>query len=267
MLSPIAAGLIAQNLGVIFESECSSSSTGGLDFCGFESLCRKLAGPQQLEVFVAQHKHLLSAHDAALLASAPAASEDCSTVSTSATSAVAPKAPRRANKKSVVGGLFSLSSGKTDSSGSAAVGRAESKLYALQEMLRSEVVDGLEDILQRASDSTSADEQVTILNAGCEQVLGAARRLADGVNGDAASPRNSFACGGCGGSGGGSSGSAAGTNSETDSEALELLHLRKALVETKMQLAEVVMARDEAEHALRASAREKDKGRARSMVW
>ena len=122
-------------------------------------------------------------------------------------------------------------------------------------------------LVASSDSSTSADEQVAILNAGCEQVLGAARRLADGVNGDAASPRNSFACGGCGGSGGGSSGSAAGTNSETDSEALELLHLRKALVETKMQLAEVVMARDEAEHALRASAREKDKGRARSMVW
>lgn len=299
VLSPIAAGLIAQNLQVVrtlsscgldldtdvFVSVLVLTSVHGLDCRAqvfdaefgdntnaispdeFVMLCRRLAGPKQLERL---HVHMTGDRPG----SAPAGTK---------AKKAAPKA-----KRGFFGFISSSASSAVGSGmgGASTASKAESRLLALQSMLRLDVVDRLEELLLvhgsgcadgsggsggggsssgsgmggSAAEALPATSTMTSgLREGLEQVMSAARRLADSVseerNQGSNSNRSRLLR-----SGDWSGGSSSSSSLTTMDEALELQMIRKELVETKLALAEALNARDVAEHALRVMMRDSGGG-------
>jgi hypothetical protein len=231
VLSAIAAGLIAHNLQLVFDAEFGDHS-GSIGPDEFVLLCRRLAFPQALETFQQQQATMCHAQRHETLAQPMPSAERAQHQP--------PKAkhePRRP-KKSLFAGFGSAPSGKL-AAASTAASRAEARLFALQSMLREDVVEPLHRLLVDENRAASTLPEAT--QQQLDAVLNAARRLADS---------------------GGATHSAAGAASEAlqASEAMELQVLRRGLVETKLALAEAVIAKDIAEHALRQSM----KGRSRN---
>ena len=256
VLSPIAAGLVAPNLHTMFDIEFGDSS-GSVGPEEFLLLCRRLTGSHKVQQPAAGPS----------AAAAPAQTRGMRSISEGG----GPPQPKQSKQKKGLGGLFSGQSSKP----SAAVERAESRLFALQSMLREEVVERLERLL--AHGSSEAPAMTEAARAELYLVLGASRRLAGSVSTPEASSRNTAAVGGSSGGGGGflgmggGSAAAAAANEAAavvEAEALELQMLRRTLVETKVALAEAVSARDVAEHSLRQLTREGERrGRNSVFTW
>lgn len=124
--------------------------------------------------------------------------------------------------KSHRAGFFSNSAGK-------AARGAEAKLYALQKMLREELIEGFEAALERLREAPDIGRQAAISHQAVCDALSTCRRLADVDPADSES---------------------AATPAEAD--AVELQCLRRDLATTKVALAETAAERDALEHELKA---------------
>lgn len=208
-ISPIAAGLISKELHKTIDEEFGNAD-GVVAPDEFVIWCRRLITRQQQQQPNA-------------LATAPSAER------------AAPR-PEQGKKRSVFGGGLFGGGG-----GGKAPGRAEAKLYALQAMLRQDVVGDLERLLMSASVAPNEDKP-RLYHEGCCAVLATVRRLADAE--EYQSP------------GGGASGS---EQEKSEAEALELQTLRRDLSTVRISLAEAQTAREEAEHQLRQLTQQRER--------
>lgn len=215
-ISAIAAGLIAQNIRNIADTEFGEASDGDgtVSPDEFILLCRRLMGEPV---------------DSA--ASAPCQSSRPS----SSSSASQPKQSALRKSTAGMGGFLGLG---RSSAKPAREGHAEAKLTALHAMLREDVVAGLEGLLTRVSSEPDPEAKASLYYEGVCAALAACKRLAD-VDGSAAAAAG---------------GAAADPSSWAEAEALELERLRRDLADAKVALAESEAKREAAAHtALKAS--------------
>jgi hypothetical protein len=249
-MSQIAANLIAQNLQHVFDSDLGDGD-GTITFDEFEVLCQQLANnrrqqshgshgepepTRQSSVGSSSAGHSRGASESPSLTGSFSragangerrASRNPMTILRQAIqpkSAALPKSPQRQGS---TGGSSPGSSGWGHWGGQS---RADAQLAALQTVLRTEVVAGLEGVLEQAG---AMDDQPQLaaacLREGAIVAIEACRRLAGSVDEKQAA-----------------------NSAEARGQAeLELLELRRALAEAKVALAEVTGERDELQHTLR----------------
>ena len=219
-LPPIAAGLIAQNLRNIMDSELGDGD-GQVSPDEFVSLCRRLGAQQhqpEAEPSPAAPQHQPAAASPASAGAGSAGKEQRGSV----------KVGSRMR-------IFSMSGGSSSKQGAAAAGRAEARLHALHCMLREDVVAEAERRLAAATGVVEPEARAQLLHEGLCAVLGSCRRLMDDDDRPAtASPGTPEA--------------------DARADALELQQLRRDLCATKVALAEAENAREVAEHTLRKQA-------------
>jgi hypothetical protein len=155
-LSPLAAGLIANNLRHTFDEFGDADGTVSPE--EFVKLCRSLVPPERVNELPL-----------------PAAEQKASAAEGSSKPCTASASARRTKM-----GSFFSSSAPSKSASKA----AEARLQAVQRLITEDIVSGLETLLERASSMDDVAARASTYHQGICDVLSTCRRLADTTSDD-----------------------------------------------------------------------------------